>query len=92
VSGAVRGEIGLAAAGYADRRHEPGTSQVRSRSKPGWGIPSAQVSWAADGVDGLAEVAGQEIGGDDLPYGPGLGRAVATGDLDRFLIDLPVAL
>ncbi len=47
---------------------------------------------AADGVDGLAEITGQEAGDDDLPYCLGLGRVVATGDLDRFLIDLPVAL
>jgi hypothetical protein len=31
VPGAVQGEIGLAAAGYADRRHEPGTSEVHER-------------------------------------------------------------
>jgi hypothetical protein len=37
---------------------------------------------AADGVDGLAEVAGQEVGDDDLPYGPGFDHAVETGYLD----------
>jgi hypothetical protein len=55
------------------------------------GIPSKSAR-AADSVDGVAEVAGQEAGGHDPPYGPGLSRAVAAGNLDRFLTDLPGAL
>jgi hypothetical protein len=45
---------------------------------------AARGTGAADGVAGLAEVAGQEAGGDGLPYGSGLDHAVATGCADRF--------
>jgi hypothetical protein len=97
---AVQGGIGLAATGHADRRHEPGTSEVHERHGSG---PQQERAWvgaslarksagAADGVDRLAEVAGQEVDGDDLPHGPGLDHAVATGYLDRFPAGLPVAL
>jgi hypothetical protein len=64
------GEIGLAAAGamagHAGRRHkaryERRTRKVHLRSAAGAGLemgnPSAQLSWAVDGVDRLAEVLG----------------------------------
>ena len=64
------GEIGLAAAGtmagHAGRRHkaryERRSRKVDLRSAAGAGLemgnPSAQLSWAVDGVDRLAEVLG----------------------------------
>jgi hypothetical protein len=66
--------------------YERGARKVRLKSAAGAGLggtsPARKSADAADGVDGLAEVAGQEAGGDGLPYGPGLDHAVATGYLD----------
>jgi hypothetical protein len=37
-----QGETGLAAAGYADRRHAPGTSEVPLKSSAGAGLPACR--------------------------------------------------
>jgi hypothetical protein len=51
---------------------------------PGFGQISAQVSWAGDGVEGLAEIVGEGVGGGDgARAGLDLDGAVAAGGADE---------
>ena len=68
MSGAVQAEVGLAAAGYADQRHAPGTSGGRLKSAAGAGVstcrsrsgpPADRQVGEHDGEAGIDRVASQ---------------------------------
>jgi Bacterial regulatory proteins, tetR family len=89
-----RAEITQAALRIADAEGLDAVSMRRVAAELGTGAASLYLSWAilvrksvvaVDGVEGLAQVVGERVGGGDgLPSGLDLDGAVAAGCLDEF--------